>query len=329
MQQSLAIDGGGLSQLKRLAHDQSPDALKAASKQFEALFLQMVMKAMRDATPQDGMFDSDSSRTYRDMLDQQLTQSLADRGATGLAAMIEKQLSRSAAVSDPDAPLKQLNSSIPFTGVGALPGASASDANLPINSGNAASNSSRVGRVGSTGEISARPLADAIQSAAGATQGVPADVKAFVQKVYPHAVQAAQATGIPVQFLIAQAALETGWGKGEIRRADGSPSFNLFNIKAGRSWQGGTVDTMTTEFANGQASKSVERFRAYNSYGEAFADYARLMRSQPRYSDVLNQTDPAGFARALQSSGYATDPAYADKLQRIIGSSVLRAGLTG
>jgi len=129
--------------------------------------------------------------------------------------------------------------------------------------------------------------------------------------------------------MIAQAALETGWGKGEIRRPDGSGSFNLFNIKAGRSWQGATVDVTTTEYVNGQPVKSVERFRAYGSYAEAFADYARLLRDNPRYEKVLNQTDPAGFARGLQSAGYATDPMYADKLQRIIGGSLLRVGLSG
>ncbi len=312
---TLAIDAAGLDGLKRMAREQSPEALRRATQQFEAVFLQMVMKAMREATPEGGLMDSDTTHMYRDLLDQQLSQTLSQRGAVGLAAMMEKQLGQAMAPSDPDAPLKSLDDAPRYGGMAVGSAARPEALSYPVTA---------------TPDIAARALSDMDNpSAPPDGDGLPRQVRDFVGKVWPHAVDAARATGIPAQFMIAQAALETGWGKGEIRRPDGSGSFNLFNIKAGRSWQGATVDVTTTEYVNGQPVKSVERFRAYGSYAEAFADYARLLRDNPRYEKVLNQTDPAGFARGLQSAGYATDPMYADKLQRIIGGSLLRVGLSG
>ncbi len=123
--------------------------------------------------------------------------------------------------------------------------------------------------------------------------------------------------------MIGQAAHETGWGRREIQNADGSPSFNLFGIKAGADWKGPVAETLTTEVINGQAVKTVARFRAYASYADSFADYARLMKTSPRYQQVLAQgQDASAFANGLQRAGYATDPAYADKLTRIINTTL-------
>jgi flagellar protein FlgJ len=129
--------------------------------------------------------------------------------------------------------------------------------------------------------------------------------------------------------MVAQAALETGWGRAELRRADGTPSHNLFNIKAGSDWKGAVVEVPVKEYANGRAYTENARFRAYGSYEEAFRDYANLLRNSPRYAEVLGQQDGAGFARSLQQAGYATDPMYADKLARIISGSTLRSALAG
>jgi flagellar protein FlgJ len=129
--------------------------------------------------------------------------------------------------------------------------------------------------------------------------------------------------------MVAQAALETGWGRAELRRADGSPSYNLFNLKAGSGWKGPVVEVPVTEYANGRPYTETARFRAYGSYVEAFADYAGLLRESPRYAEVLGKTDGAAFARSLQQAGYATDPMYADKLTRIIGGATLRNALAG
>jgi len=145
----------------------------------------------------------------------------------------------------------------------------------------------------------------------------------FVQQ-HTRAAQAAEAaTGIKAAFMIGQAAHESGWGRREIRHADGTPSYNLFGIKAGADWKGPVAETLTTEVVNGQAVKGVAKFRAYASHAESFADYARLMTNSPRYQPVLAQGQDAGsFAAGLQRAGYATDPAYADKLTRVINTAL-------
>jgi len=141
----------------------------------------------------------------------------------------------------------------------------------------------------------------------------------FVQQHSQAAEKAATETGIPAQFMLAQAALETGWGKREIIGTDGSNSHNLFGIKAGNSWTGPTVDVATTEYIGGQPRKVVQKFRAYANEAESFADYARLMKDSPRYARVVAAgNDARGFAQGLQKAGYATDPAYAEKLAKVI-----------
>jgi len=145
----------------------------------------------------------------------------------------------------------------------------------------------------------------------------------FVQQ-HTAAAQAAEAkTGIPAAFMIAQSAHETGWGKKEIIGRDGSNSNNLFGIKAGSNWNGPTVDVLTTEFIGGRAQKVVQKFRAYASHAESFADYAKLMKDSPRYQGVVAAgSDAKGFAQGLQKAGYATDPAYAEKLTRVINTTL-------
>ena len=147
--------------------------------------------------------------------------------------------------------------------------------------------------------------------------------KAFVDRMLPHALEAEQATGIPARFILAQAALESGWGQREIRGVDGAPSFNLFGIKANGGWTGATVDAVTTEYLGGVPRKSTEKFRAYSSYAEAFRDYASMLARSPRYAGVLAAAkDAAGFAQGLQAAGYATDPLYAEKLTRVINHTL-------
>jgi flagellar protein FlgJ len=153
--------------------------------------------------------------------------------------------------------------------------------------------------------------------------------RAFVDRLLPAASAAEQKTGIPAHFLVAHAALETGWGKSEPRHADGSLSFNLFGIKAGASWHGPSVEAATTEVIAGVAQRRTERFRAYGSYAEAVNDYVQLLTSNPRYAAVLGAREPARFAQGLQSAGFATDPLYAAKLERIISGNTLRQALTG
>lgn len=290
---------------------QDPQAgLKQAAQQFEGMLLQMMLKSMRDATPQEGLLESDQSRFYTTILDQQLGQNLA--GKLGFAKLIEQQLGRNlpsagTAGADPELPSAVSLEALQQALISRR--AASSAAQLPAGSG------AEHIRSGAVSEV-ATPVA------AGSH-------REFVNALWPHAVEAGNATGIPAQFLVAHAALESGWGKGEIRKADGSPTYNLFGVKAGRSWQGQTVEVQTTEYVNGVPQSMREKFRAYGSYAESFADYANLLRNNSRFSGVLGQQDGTQFARSLQQSGYATDPMYADKLGRIINGATLRQALTG
>jgi flagellar protein FlgJ len=246
------------------------------------------------------MLASDQTRMYQSMLDQQLAQTLAQRGATGLAALIEQQLART------------------------LPGeAAAGAAGEGPGSRFGLDTLRNAGRQLLGVETAATAPPNEIGPRAAAA---PAE---FASRIWPHALEASRATGIPAQFIVAQAALESGWGRAEIRRPDGSPSYNLFNIKAGPGWDGATVEAATTEYANGAAQPQNGRFRVYSSYADAFADYASLLKASPRYARVLGQQDAAAFARGLQQAGYASDPMYAEKLIRIIGSDTLRRSLAG
>lgn len=294
---------------------QDPKAgLKQAAQQFESMFLQMVMKSMRDATPSDGLFNSDATRFYTSVLDQQMAQQLGSSGQLGFAGLIEAQLGRMMGGEGLPGVLPQA------AAISGLP-AYAGQPGLPAG---AIQGAARI--AGSAAELpAAASLPPATTSAA---TGSPA-AREFVNRVWPHAVEASRSTGVPAHFLVAHAALESGWGKSEIPRADGSTSHNLFGIKAGRSWSGESVEVATTEYVNGAAQQVREKFRAYGSYADAFRDYAQLLSVNPRFSGVLGQQDGTAFARSLQQAGYATDPMYADKLSRIINGSTLRQALVG
>jgi len=150
----------------------------------------------------------------------------------------------------------------------------------------------------------------------------PAHVEAFQSNVTPAAEAASKTTGIPARFMMAQAALESGWGKHVIQNKDGTSSNNLFGIKATAGWKGKVVEATTTEYVHGVAMRKVEKFRAYDSYEDSFKDYASMLRNNPRYEKVLaSAQDMGGFAQGLQRAGYATDPRYAEKLTRIIKQS--------
>ena len=166
-----------------------------------------------------------------------------------------------------------------------------------------------------------------IAATPSATRIPQAGAAGFVQQHGDAAKAAEDQTGVPAAFMVSQAALETGWGRKEIKHADGTPSFNLFGIKAGANWKGPTADVMTTEYVAGKAHKVVAKFRAYGSHAESFADYAKLMKDSPRYQNVVASAQgsgatAAGFAQGLQKAGYATDPAYADKLTRVINTTL-------
>jgi flagellar rod assembly protein/muramidase FlgJ len=167
--------------------------------------------------------------------------------------------------------------------------------------------------------LSASPATAAPAPASAVKRGAGGKIDAFVQQLLPQAKAASADTGIPAHFMLGQAALETGWGARAIRNADGSDSHNLFGIKAGAAWQGKTAQVTTTEYVNGVAQKTTATFRAYDTYADAFRDYANLLRGNARYQNVIAQgQDASGFAQGLQQAGYATDPNYAQKLMNVI-----------
>lgn len=313
-----ALDPNTLGGLRRLSKQNTPEAAREAAKQFEALFVQQMLKSMRDAAPEGGLFDSDETRMYQGLLDQQMAMQLSTRaGGIGLAKVIERQMNAGkATVTLPDGPVSldtMIRRGFDSAAANAADTATASRAATPAAKSAAAASSAPANGVA--------PMLPNMPAGAGP--------RAFVDKIWPEAVEASKATGIPARFLVAQAALETGWGKFELKNADGSASHNLFNIKAGKRWGGDTVNTSTTEYVGGLASRENASFRAYGSYADSFRDYARLISSNPRYAAVVGQSDATAFARGLQSAGYATDPLYADKLARIINGRTLRTALAG
>ena len=255
-----------LASLRSAAAQDPKRAIKEVAKQFESLFMQELMKSMRQATLSSGLLDNEGTKLGTELMDTEFAGKLSG-GKGGLADAIARQLERQ-------------------MGVGEQPRA--------------------VNRTAQTTPL--RP---------------PSSAGEFVAMHGLAAKRAESASGIPATFMVAQAAHETGWGKKQIRMADGSNSFNLFGIKATSEWKGPVARITTTEYVNGQPQKTVQAFRAYSSYEESFADYARMMKTSPRYKDVVARADDARqFAQGLQRAGYATDPAYADKLGRVINTTL-------
>jgi len=291
----------GLAGLRHKAQQNTPDATREAAKQFEAVFIQMMLKSMRSASLDDGgMMENDQSRLYRDLLDQQIALSMAQQGKLGIADLIAKQLGGADAdqqprptsptmIGDPLATLRQverIRASI------AMPAATATT--------QPAADQDRT-----------YPVSDAPFE--------PSSPAAFVRRMWPHAQDAARQLGVAPEVLIAQAAHETAWGKSVPRFADGRSSHNLFGIKANRGWEGERVVNSTLEFVGGVPIKQRDGFRAYRSYAESFNDYVNFLQVNPRYTEALSLVkDGTAYLRALQRAGYATDPGYAHKIQALM-----------
>ena len=302
-----ALDPASLNELKRKSRDGGSEgqgrALRQAAGQFEAVFMNMLLKSMRESLPKDGAMDSDTTRTFTGMYDAQIAQKLADKGV-GLADMIVRQVEARSG---------------PQPAVGAVSGTGSARPAFAPGAG-AISTLDKLKALTAEAQRSERAESGGSAPAKTPAAGAPRE---FVQRMWESAKAAEQSTGMPAQFILGQAALESGWGRREIRHADGATSHNLFGIKAGASWKGPTVDAVTTEYTNGVARKTTEKFRAYSSYADSFADYARLITNNPRYAATLNAgADASRFAHSLQSAGYATDPLYAAKLTRVIEQTV-------
>ncbi|PVZ66740.1 flagellar assembly peptidoglycan hydrolase FlgJ [Pelagibaculum spongiae] len=299
----LASDVRGLADLKRQAGRNNPEATREAARQFEGQFFKMMLKSMRESNAvfEEGNFmHSNGEKVYEQMMDDQLVDRMTRSGSLGLTDMIVDQLQRASKKVDAVAPetlnvpqrnqwlsLKQLQNKIVAS---------------PIEN-NSSANKSRFSQALSDAQMPATNFSD------------PAD---FVRQLMPMAKTAANKLGVKPEVLIAQAALETGWGKKMVKGVDGSGSNNLFNIKADHRWQGGRVQVSTLEFRGGVAKKEMASFRAYPNLKSSFNDYVDFISQSPRYSQAMkNTSDSKAYLSELQNAGYATDPNYAAKIQRI------------
>lgn len=270
-----ALDMQGLANLRRTAQNDRAAGAKEASKQFEAMFLQMMLKSMRAAIPKSDLDKDSQTSLYTEMLDEQWSQHLAGKGL-GLAEQLERQLGGDTGqrVSAPSGMVANVQQTFAAWQRRAV------------------------------GEASARA----------------AHVEDFVQRLAGPAQQASRSSGVPAELIVAQAALETDWGRRKITTAGGEDSHNLFGIKAGGRWRGASTEVMTTEFQDGEMRKQLQSFRAYSSDEAALADYTQLIGSNANYAGVLSARDPLQAAHALQKGGYATDPDYASKLIAVMAT---------
>lgn len=304
---SIYTNMDGLTALKARASKDAQGSLDQVARQFESLFVQQMMKSMRQASLGEGLMDSEQSLFYRDMYDQQLSIHLAESGGIGLADVIKRQLGGAdEAGADTTLPAKAIEEYRRLA--------------MAVNMYSAPE----------AGKADRAPL-DGV-SVAGGVEGAPrtdADpqhwsAEEFVANLWPWATEAAGLIGLKPQALLAQAALETGWGKKLIRAADGAPANNLFGIKADRRWEGDQVSVNTLEYAAGAAMKKRASFRAYDSLRDSFHDYVNFLQSNPRYNEALGATENSqAYFTELQRAGYATDPDYANKINAVLNGPVM------
>jgi flagellar protein FlgJ len=310
---SVYSDLGGLAALRKDARAQSPEAVRKVAQQFESIFAKMVLSSMRQASSSfgDSMFGSDQQKFYQGMFDDQLSIELTKGKGLGLADMLVRQLTQSGLVKPGAA------SAADAAGSGAKNGSSTLLGMTDESAIDAATTFIRK-MVGGNANADATKAADTTGTLEP-TRWRAGSPEEFVQKLWPCAQQAGKELGVDPRHLLAQAALETGWGKSLPCDTDGTTSFNFFGIKATGDWQGDSVTVKTLEFEGGTPVPRQARFRSYDSAAESFRDYVDVLRNNPRYAEALNTGgDTNAFAGALQRGGYATDPSYAQKIATIV-----------
>ncbi len=319
-----------LNSLQSIKTQSEPEALREVAKQFEQIFLNQMLKSMRDANEAfadpDNVFTGGDVRFYQDMLDQQTTINMADGRGIGLADALVRQLSSqfNIALDSEDKNSGAIGVQNPEDW---LRKAYSNGANLAA--------SAVLGEhqlADNTDDKKLKSTIDELQRQKDAlykqvNDNMPERFESpqeFVENLTPLAEKVAAELGVDPKVLLAQAALETGWGRHMVRGSGGENSYNLFNIKAGRSWSGDAKAANTLEFKDGVMTKEVAKFRSYDSYEDSFSDYVQFLQNSPRYQDALNAAaDPEKYLNLLQKAGYATDPKYADKISTIYNSSIM------
>ncbi|MGF1714643.1 flagellar assembly peptidoglycan hydrolase FlgJ [Photobacterium chitinilyticum] len=305
-------DISNLERLRAGINDDESQSLRAAAQQFEAIFTQMLFKSMRQANEvfESDLMSSSNSKFFEQMHDEQMASELSSTGSLGLADLIVSQLGGEEDAQSPIPPseqdfreaIKEAPLNLPFDTKGKQPDKAMVE--------KAADDALKIMQQAQPATFTAPlPPLKPQQNQRGFDS--PQD---FVNRMRPYAEKAAHAIGTEPSVLIAQAALETGWGKKVIKNAAGN-SNNLFNIKADPRWSGNKVATNTLEFHNGIPVQQKAAFRSYDSYQDSFNDYVRFLNQNPRYSEALDQpADPVHFIRKLHKAGYATDPEYSNKV---------------
>lgn len=303
----LYLDFSQFNKLRKLNADNQDEGLRAAAKQMESIFLNMMLQSMREANSafsEGNMLESRESDFFRGMYDKQLASDISNGQGIGLADVIVRQLSKqnttpASASQDSYGVSQYMDSKVPAVFV-----RSKREDSTPV--------------VGNKSEAVSDPKAlEAV------TWNSP---EQFVEAIYPFAEQAAKRLGVGVDAILAQAALETGWGKHVMPNTKGVSSHNFFGIKADMRWDGDATRKNTLEYRNGIAAKEVASFRSYPSLDEAFQDYVSFLKNNARYTQVFEKNiDAKQWGYELQSAGYATDPNYGNKIANIIDSDVLQS----
>lgn len=276
-------DLNSLDAIKKAGRKGDKQALREVARQFEAMFVQQMLKTMRateDVFAEGNFTQSSEMKFHRDLLDQQMSLELTKGRGMGLAEVLFRELDRS------------YGKLLPQDGKGVQDDTDQAPATAPL---------PRISRPAS------------VQSA---EDSLPTDKAGFIDRIFQQAKQAAEKLGVAVEGVIAQAALETGWGRAVMKNAHGESSNNLFNIKAGADWQGDVVSRTVKEYRGDEAYQEHASFRDYPDLKTAFQDLVAFL-SKPRYRNAENTTTAAHYGQALQQAGYATDPHYAEKIARI------------
>lgn len=293
------LNNQGMESLRAMGRDGDPEALREVARQFESMFVHQMLKNMRSANEvfgKDSFLNSNETEFHQQMFDQQLSLELTAGRGLGLADALYQHMLQAYGhhLNTPDAQ---------------APDARISAAELPQRSKPFQSDWVGPGAVGGKTR-----MADSPQD--------------FVTALQPYAQQAATKLNVNADVLLAQAALETGWGRHVIHTGDGRSSHNLFNIKADQHWDGDRVNVTTLEYRDGLAEQERADFRRYDSYAQSFADYIDFLQNNPRYQRALEVGDDSvAYAEELQKAGYATDPEYATKIKRLLNSDAIRLAL--
>lgn len=286
IQNQAYTDIRALGELKRQARANDPAAMRETARQFETLFAKMMLQSMREASGGDELFDTQESQMYRSMFDDQLALEMTQGKGLGIADMLVQQLMRAEVANQ---------------------AAAGATEHVPLNP--------------LKPNISASSSRETVPAVTTPTPPIAGSREAFIEAIRPAAERAAKSLGVSPRAIMAQAALETGWGRSMPVDESGRPSFNLFGIKATGNWRGAVASSVTTEFVGQRATRQVDNFRAYDNLDQSIADHARLLSGSPRYAAALNSGDDIhAYAMALQRGGYATDPQYARKLVSVAES---------